>query len=65
MILAGDIGGTRARLALYDGAKGKPIRHDTFESRAYTSLEAVVRGVVKPLVAFNRLRILQRLGLRL
>jgi glucokinase len=48
VILAGDIGGTRARLALYDGAKGKPIRHDTFESRAYPSLEAVVRAFLGP-----------------
>jgi glucokinase len=48
MILAGDIGGTRARLALYDGPKGKPLRHDTFESRAYPSLEAVVRAFLGP-----------------
>ena len=49
MILAGDIGGTRARLALYEGGvKGKPLKHDTFESRAYPSLEAVVRAFLGP-----------------
>jgi glucokinase len=44
MILAGDIGGTNARLALYDGGKGKgkPIAQETFASRAHKSLEAVV-----------------------
>jgi len=45
MILAGDIGGTHARLALYaDGGKGRPVRSDTFDSRAYKSLEAVIRA---------------------
>jgi glucokinase len=53
MILAGDIGGTRARLALYDGAKGKPLEHETFESRAHPSLEAVVRAFL-PLKALKR-----------
>ena len=48
MILAGDIGGTNARLALYDGPRGKPIRHDTFESGAYKSLEAVVMAFLGP-----------------
>ncbi|MGK4301818.1 glucokinase, partial [Klebsiella pneumoniae] len=44
MILAGDIGGTRSRLALFaDDGKGKPIRHDVLESRAHPSLEAVLR----------------------
>jgi glucokinase len=42
MILAGDIGGTRARLALYEPGKKKPLAHETFESRAHKSLEAVV-----------------------
>jgi glucokinase len=45
MILAGDIGGTHARLALYaDGGKGRAVRSDTFDSRAYKSLEAVIRA---------------------
>jgi glucokinase len=43
MILVGDVGGTRARLALFDGAKGKPVLHQTLESRAYGSLEAALR----------------------
>jgi glucokinase len=42
VILAGDVGGTNARLALYEGGKGKPLRQGTFESRAHKSLEAVV-----------------------
>ncbi len=42
MILAGDIGGTHARLALFDGAKKKPIAQHTFESGSYDSLEAVL-----------------------
>src|SRR5690242_12692359 len=49
MILAGDIGGTRARLALYEsGASKKPLKHDVFESRAYPSLERVVRAFLGP-----------------
>ncbi len=42
MILAGDIGGTHARLALFDDAKKKPIAHRTFESAKFASLEAVL-----------------------
>jgi glucokinase len=46
VILAGDIGGTRARLALYeeDGTNPEPVKHDVFQSRAYPSLESVVRA---------------------
>jgi glucokinase len=45
VILAGDIGGTNARLALYaDDGKGRPVRTETFESGAYRSLETVVRA---------------------
>jgi glucokinase len=45
VILAGDIGGTHARLALFaDSGKGRPLKHDTFESRAYKNLEEVVRA---------------------
>jgi glucokinase len=51
MILAGDIGGTRARLALYDerdaSAKAKPLAHAIFESRAFPSLEAVVQTFLR------------------
>jgi glucokinase len=42
MILAGDIGGTHARLALFDAKKKKPIAHETFESGKFASLEAVL-----------------------
>ncbi len=48
MILAGDIGGTRARLALFEGPKGKPILQDTFASRAHESLEAVILAFLGP-----------------
>jgi glucokinase len=44
--LAGDIGGTRSRLSLFErSARGgaRVVRHEVFESRAYPSLEAVVR----------------------
>ncbi len=43
MILAGDIGGTNARLALFAGPTGKPVAHAAFKSAAYTSLESVAR----------------------
>lgn len=44
MILAGDIGGTKTTLALYDWTEGRvePIRRDTFYSADYKSLEEVI-----------------------
>lgn len=42
MLLVGDIGGTRARLSLL-APSGRIARHEEFESRAYSSLEDVVR----------------------
>ncbi len=42
MFLVGDIGGTNARLSLL-GPTGKTLRHEVFESRKYTSLEAVAQ----------------------
>lgn len=45
MILAGDIGGTRARLALFaDDGKGRPLKHDTFQSAAYKRVEDVLHA---------------------
>lgn len=44
-ILAGDIGGTRARFAIYDGAgkaRGKLVYQDTLESRSFASFEAAL-----------------------
>jgi glucokinase len=41
VLIAGDIGGTRARLTLL-APGGKVVRHEVFESRAFPSLEAVV-----------------------
>ena len=41
MLLAGDIGGTRARLTLL-APDGRASRHEVFESRAFPSLEAVL-----------------------
>jgi len=42
VFLAGDIGGTHARLVLL-GPNGRAQRHEVFDSRKYVSLEAVVR----------------------
>lgn len=42
MFLAGDIGGTHARLVLL-APNGRAQRHEVFDSRKYVSLEAVVR----------------------
>jgi glucokinase len=43
VILAGDIGGTNARLALFTGPKGKPVASAAFKSAAYASLESVAK----------------------
>jgi glucokinase len=45
MILAGDVGGTKARLALYQHENGKFLRQQTgqFISRDFSSLEDIVR----------------------
>ncbi len=44
MILAGDIGGTKTNLALYEWTteRTEPIRLETFHSRDYTSLEEIL-----------------------
>ena len=47
MLLAGDIGGTRARLLLL-APDGRVVRRDVFDSPAYPSLEAVVRSFLGP-----------------
>jgi glucokinase len=48
MILAGDIGGTNSRLASFavESAHLKPVVEETFPSRAYTSLDEIVRAFV-------------------
>jgi glucokinase len=54
MLLAGDIGGTNTRLALYDDLGKTPVREDTLSSRAFPSLEAAVRaflGAESPRIA--------------
>jgi glucokinase len=48
VILAGDIGGTNARLALYGPSAKKPVRVEVFESRAYPSIEGVLRAFLGP-----------------
>jgi glucokinase len=48
VILAGDIGGTRARLALFDSDLGKPIRQEVLESGAFKSLDAAVLSFLGP-----------------
>lgn len=44
MILAGDIGGTKTNLALYEWTSGRvePVREDSFHSADYKSLEDIV-----------------------
>lgn len=44
MILAGDIGGTKTNLALYDWniERTEPVRLESFPSREYTSLEEIL-----------------------
>jgi len=48
MILAGDIGGTNARLASFEVVHGrvKPLVEETFPSHAYASLDDIVRTFV-------------------
>src|SRR5437667_10177519 len=48
MILAGDIGGTSTRLAVFDIAEGKlkPTITEKFSSRAHKSLDEIVRQFV-------------------
>jgi glucokinase len=50
MILAGDVGGTKVHLALYDFAGGrlKPVRDDKVPSHEVGSLEAAVESFLKP-----------------
>lgn len=44
MILAGDIGGTKTNLALYEWTSGRvePVREDSFHSADYTALEDII-----------------------
>jgi glucokinase len=50
MILAGDIGGTKTNLALFDWTTDRvePVREQTFASADYKSLEAVITEFLKP-----------------
>ncbi len=50
MILAGDVGGTKVNLALFDacGERLEPRRERRFESAAFDSLESVVRAFLDP-----------------
>jgi glucokinase len=49
MILAGDIGGTKTVLALYDEAGGglRPVREETFPSREHGSLEEILAAFLR------------------
>jgi len=49
MLLAGDIGGTKTVLALYTAERGPhhPLFKETFPSRQYVSLEAVIRAYLQ------------------
>jgi glucokinase len=46
VILAGDVGGTNARLALFDGRV--PVRQESFASAEFASLEEIVRAFLGP-----------------
>jgi glucokinase len=48
MILAGDIGGTKTRLAFFttDGKRIKSLVEETFLSREYSGLDEIVRTFV-------------------
>ncbi len=50
MILAGDIGGTKTNLALYDWItdRAEPVRLETFHSADYTSLEDILKEFLSP-----------------
>jgi glucokinase len=50
MILAGDIGGTKTNLALYDWTteRTEPLRLESFHSRDYKSLEDILREFLEP-----------------
>jgi glucokinase len=50
MILAGDIGGTKTHLALYDwtGERIDPLRLETFQSTDYASLEEMLAEFLAP-----------------
>lgn len=50
MILAGDIGGTKSLLALYEnsGTPRNPVAEQEFPSRDYSGLEGVVADFLKP-----------------
>lgn len=50
MILAGDIGGTKTNLALYEwtAERTEPIRLESFPSRDYTSLEDILQEFLEP-----------------
>jgi glucokinase len=44
MILAGDIGGTKTNLALFDGDRREPLELETFASREHDGLEPMVKA---------------------
>lgn len=50
MILAGDIGGTKTNLALYEWTRERtePIRLESFHSRDYSSLEEILQEFLEP-----------------
>ncbi|MEO8341715.1 MAG: glucokinase, partial [Nitrospirota bacterium] len=50
MIVAGDIGGTKTHIALFDWKKDRvdPVRLETFHSADYTSLEDMLKEFLVP-----------------
>ena len=48
MILAGDVGGTNARFALFEPGGRAPVRQESLRSVDFTSLEAAIRAFLGP-----------------
>lgn len=54
MILAGDIGGTNTRLALFDGDLRRPVRIETFRSADHATLEEILEAFLAGSAAVPR-----------
>src|ERR1017187_10431811 len=50
MILAGDVGGTKVHLALYnfEGGRLKPVRDEKFPAQEFATLDAAVNNFLRP-----------------
>jgi glucokinase len=62
MILAGDVGGTKVHLALYnfEGGRLKPVRDQKYPAHEFASLDAVVEKFLGGGMASSGSRLLRR-----